>query len=82
MNKKIKLSKIWTILRPARLSRKLSLQQLEKLTGLEFNHISRIERGEIIPNLETLEKLFNELHLMIEIKETKKFDEQTTDNEN
>lgn len=76
MNSAIKISKLPTIIRQRRLTAKLSLSQLSKLAEIDVPHLSRIERGEMMPDLNTLEKIFNELHLMIEVKQTTKFDEE------
>jgi transcriptional regulator with XRE-family HTH domain len=50
-------------LRALREEKNLSQSQIEKRTGLLISYISRVERGDTVPSLETLEKLCRALEL-------------------
>ncbi len=50
-----------------RIKMKLSQEQFSELAGLSKNSIGMIERGQMSPTLETLEKIANALN--IELKE-------------
>ncbi len=50
-------------LRAIRKKRGLTLQQLGDLTGIDFNSISRYERGVLVPNVRTIEKIASALNV-------------------
>lgn len=52
-----------------RISKGMTQAQLAKATGLSQQHISKIEKGKIIPFVSTLEKIFKALGCRIDIKE-------------
>lgn len=53
-------------LRKSREQAKLSLRDLENLSGVSFAHIRRIEQGENIPSVDVLQKLVEPLKLNID----------------
>jgi len=53
-------------LRELRLKRKLSLRDLEKLSGVDHSTIGRIENGDFLPGLGNLWKLAKALEVPIE----------------
>lgn len=57
------LKKIAENLRKARLGAGLTQLELAKKSGLSTNYISRIERADVSPTVETLEKLAKALKL-------------------
>ena len=52
-------------IRRAREAKGLSLRQVEKLTGIAFNHIGRIERGKYNVTIDTLAVIANALGVRI-----------------
>lgn len=52
-------------IRMAREAKGLSLRQVEKLTGVAFNHIGRIERGKYNVTIDTLAVIANALGVRI-----------------
>lgn len=52
-------------IRMAREAKGLSLRQVEKLTGIAFNHIGRIERGKYNVTIDTLAVIANALGVRI-----------------
>ncbi len=52
-------------LRQIRKERKLTLKELEAISGVDYSSISRIEQGEYLPKLETLLKLARALEVSI-----------------
>jgi len=53
-------------LRKLRLERGLSLRDLEKLSGVAYSGICRMENGEYLPNIKTLLKLARALNVRVE----------------
>lgn len=51
------LQKIADSVRKARINNELTQVELAKKSGLSTNYISRIERADVSPTVETLEKL-------------------------
>lgn len=51
------MSKIGNALKEARLSKGLSLRELEKLSGIDNSNISKIEQGKCDARFSTLNKL-------------------------
>lgn len=46
----------------------ISYRGLQRLTGVDSTHLVRIERGEVLPSIGTISKLYNALGLDIEIR--------------
>jgi transcriptional regulator with XRE-family HTH domain len=53
-------------LRELRRQHHLTLEALEKLSGVDYSSISRLENGEYLPKLETLLKLAKALNVSVE----------------
>ncbi len=56
-----------SILKDAREAKGLTLRELSDLTGINASNLSRIERGEISPNLDTLQCVCSALGLKISL---------------
>lgn len=54
-------------LKEAREKKGITLRELSELTGINTSNISRIERGEVSPNLDTLQNLCKALGLKLTI---------------
>jgi HTH-type transcriptional regulator / antitoxin HipB len=52
-------------LRTMRRAQGLKLKQLSWRSGLELRHISRMERGDLIPTIRTLEKIAEGLNMKL-----------------
>lgn len=50
-----------TIVRSSRTARGLSQESLAEIANLDRNYVGKVERGEAIPSIETMEKLSDAL---------------------
>lgn len=55
------------LIKEKRAGKKLTLEQLEKLTGIGFSYLIRLEKGRTNPTVKTLEKLALALGLELRI---------------
>lgn len=60
-------NRIAEIISEARMRKNYSRYELSKRTGIHKSQIIRIERGENIPRVDTLMKIFDELSLQVRI---------------
>ena len=60
-------NRIAEIISEARMHKNYSRYELSKRTGIHTSQIIRIERGENIPRVDTLMKIFEELSLQVRI---------------
>lgn len=60
-------NRIAEIISEARIRKNYSRYELSKRTGIHKSQIIRIERGENIPRVDTLMKIFDELSLQVRI---------------
>lgn len=56
-------------IKSARLKRGVSIRQLADMAGVNKTTIQRIEKGEVSPSLEVLERILDALSLRIAIEE-------------
>ena len=60
-------NRIAQIISESRMRKNYSRYELSKRTGIHTSQIIRIERGENIPRVDTLMKIFDELSLQVRI---------------
>ena len=60
-------NRIAEIISEARMSKNYSRYELSKRTGIDKSQIIRIERGDNIPRVDTLMKIFDALSLQVRI---------------
>jgi transcriptional regulator with XRE-family HTH domain len=58
---------IRVLIRDRRKKLKITLKQLSEETGIGFSYISKIERGEYIPSIETIDRMCHPLGLELKI---------------
>lgn len=61
------LLKVRESIRKTRLSKDITQRQLELLSGIKQQYLSRIEAGQVIPSIKTLDKIAQALR--VDIKE-------------
>ena len=61
------LLKVREKIKETRLSKDITQRQLELLSGIKQQYLSRIEAGQVIPNIKTLDKIARALR--VDIKE-------------
>lgn len=60
-------NRIAEIISEARMRKNYSRYELSKRTGIHTSQIIRIERGEHIPRVDTLMKIFDELSIQVRV---------------
>ena len=55
------------VIKEIRKSKKVKLNDLSKKTGLRVDRLSRIEKGEVDPSINTVELILNELGFKLSI---------------
>ena len=61
----MKLIELPSVIKPFRKEQHITLEKLSEKTGINISHLSKIENGKWIPNIETLDKIFAALNIKV-----------------
>lgn len=73
MNDIVEINEMIAVLRETRIKKGISYRSLEKLTGVNYQHILKIEKGETMPGAVLLSKIAKGLGYSLVLKENKEY---------